>query len=119
MTTVQPARRDQILAEAARLFARKGVAATTVREIGDAVGLLSGSLYHYFDSKESMVDEIVSTYLTDLLDSYEEVQAEHPDDPRANLEGNMRASFRAIETHRDAAEIFHNDFNYLTGLPRF
>lgn len=40
MTTVQPARREQILSEAARLFARKGVAATTVREIGDAVGLL-------------------------------------------------------------------------------
>lgn len=31
----------------------------------------------------------------------------------------MRASFRAIEAHRDAAEIFHNDFNYLTSLPRF
>jgi TetR/AcrR family transcriptional regulator, cholesterol catabolism regulator len=119
MTAVQPARREQILAEAAKLFARKGVAATTVREIGDAVGLLSGSLYHYFDSKESMVDEILSAYLNDLLDSYDVVLAEHPDDPRACLEGNMRASFRAMESHRDAAEIFHNDFNYLTGLPRF
>jgi TetR/AcrR family transcriptional regulator, cholesterol catabolism regulator len=119
MTTVQPARREQILTEAARLFAGKGVSATTVREIGDAVGLLSGSLYHYFDSKESIVDEILSAYLDDLLESYEEVRARYPDDARACLEGNMRASFRAIEAHRDACEIFHNDFNYLTSLPRF
>jgi AcrR family transcriptional regulator len=119
MTTMQPARREQILSEAARLFARKGVAATTVREIGDAVGLLSGSLYHYFDSKESMVDEILSSYLDGLLASYEEVDARNPEDPRASLEGHMRASFRVMEEHRDAAEIFHNDFNYLTAQPRF
>jgi AcrR family transcriptional regulator len=119
MTTVQPARREQILGEAARLFAHKGVAATTVREIGDAVGLLSGSLYHYFDSKESMVDEILSAYLNDLFAGYKEADAQNPEDPRASLEGHMRASFRVMEAHRDAAEIFHNDFNYLTAQPRF
>jgi AcrR family transcriptional regulator len=59
-------RHDQILAAAAELFARKGVAATTVREIADQVGILSGSLYHHFDSKEAMVDEILSPYLKDL-----------------------------------------------------
>ena len=32
---------------------------TTVRDIADAAGILSGSLYHHFDSKESMVDEIL------------------------------------------------------------
>jgi AcrR family transcriptional regulator len=37
-------RRAQILASAGQLFAAKGVAATTVREIGNSVGLLSGSL---------------------------------------------------------------------------
>ncbi len=48
-------RRDEILAIAAQLFAERGFAATTVREIADAAGILSGSLYHHFDSKASMV----------------------------------------------------------------
>jgi len=52
-------RRDVILERAADLFARQGVAATTVREIADAVGILSGSLYHHFASKDEIVDAIV------------------------------------------------------------
>src|SRR5262249_57938903 len=45
-------RREEILAIAAKIFADKGYASTTVREIADAAGILSGSLYHHFDSKE-------------------------------------------------------------------
>ena len=41
------------------MFADRGFGATTVREIADAAGILSGSLYHHFDSKESIVDELV------------------------------------------------------------
>ena len=45
---------------AGELFAQKGYRATTVREIADAAGILSGSLYHHFDSKESIGHEILS-----------------------------------------------------------
>ena len=37
-------RRDELLAIAARLFAEKGFKNTTVRDIADAAGILSGSL---------------------------------------------------------------------------
>src|SRR5258708_28799303 len=59
-------RHDPILAVAAGLFARNGVAAPTVREIADEVGILSGSLYHHFDSKEATVDELLAPDLNDL-----------------------------------------------------
>ena len=72
-------RHDQILAAAAELFARKGVAATTVREIADQVGILSGSLYHHFDSKEAMVDEILLPYLKDLGEACTRVTARSAD----------------------------------------
>jgi TetR/AcrR family transcriptional regulator, cholesterol catabolism regulator len=111
-------RREVILAEAAKLFARKGVSATTVREIGDAAGILSGSLYHHFRSKEAIVDEILRSYLDDLQRSYAEVLVQH-EDPKEGLAGLIGASFRAIDAHRDACEIYQNDFNYLSGLPRF
>ena len=53
-------RRARMVALAGELFAQKGYRATTVREIADAAGILSGSLYHHFDSKESIGDEILS-----------------------------------------------------------
>ena len=53
-------RRAHLVMLAGELFAEKGFRATTVREIADAAGILSGSLYHHFDSKESIGDEILS-----------------------------------------------------------
>ena len=44
-------RREEILQVAALLFAAKGYEETTIREIGDAAGILSGSLYHLFQTK--------------------------------------------------------------------
>ncbi len=111
-------RRELILQGAGELFASKGVAATTVREIGSAAGLLSGSLYHYFDSKEAMVEAIVASFLTELSEAYTQARAEH-DDPRACLAAMIRASFRVMAKHPYACHIFQHDFNHLRTLPRF
>ncbi|TXS47651.1 helix-turn-helix domain-containing protein, partial [Streptomyces sp. OR43] len=51
-------RHPPILRPAAEVFAAQGYNATTVRRIADAAGMLAGSLYYHFDSKESMLDEI-------------------------------------------------------------
>lgn len=47
-------RHRDILEAAAVLFAERGYAATSVRDIGEKVGLLGGSLYHYIKSKEAL-----------------------------------------------------------------
>jgi TetR/AcrR family transcriptional regulator, cholesterol catabolism regulator len=111
-------RRDHILAQAAALFASKGVASTTVREIADEVGILSGSLYHHFESKEAMVDEIISSYLEDLRGRYKQALAESTDS-RARLHAIIKASLETAAAHPHATEIYQNDANYLRGLDRF
>ena len=68
-------RRAELLELAARMFAERGFRATTVRDIADAAGILSGSLYHHFDSKESMVDEILTGFLDELFGRYREIVA--------------------------------------------
>lgn len=108
-------RRDHIVASAAALFADKGVATTTVRDIGDAAGILSGSLYYHFSSKEAIVEEIVRRYLHELVASYDAVLAAQRE-PRARLEGLIGASFRAIDQHPHACEIYQNDYKYLQSL---
>jgi AcrR family transcriptional regulator len=47
--------RDRIEKAAIRLFVRKGVAETTVRDIARAVGISEGALYRHFTSKEELV----------------------------------------------------------------
>jgi len=111
-------RHDQILAVAAELFASKGVAATTVREIADEVGILSGSLYHHFDSKEAMVDEILSPYLKDLSAACEQVLARSAD-PRVKLRDLVAASLEVAAAHPHATEIYQSDVNYLAQSERF
>lgn len=113
-----PARRELILAQAAALFARKGVAATTVREIADAVDIQAGSLYHWFESKEEMVDEILRGAMDDLDTWNHEAVAADPA-PLARLRGLVHAAFRLIETHPDACTVYLRDYAYLATLPRF
>ncbi|GGM79969.1 TetR/AcrR family transcriptional regulator [Dactylosporangium sucinum] len=111
-------RRETILDSAAALFASKGVAATTVRQIADEAGLLSGSLYHHFDSKEAMVDEIISSYLTDLQARYETVLAREAGS-REQLHDLIMVSLEVVEAHPHATEIYQNDVNYLLQFERF
>lgn len=105
-------RRDVILERAADLFARQGVAATTVREIADAVGILSGSLYHHFASKDDIVDAIVGTFMTDLVTRYDQVLAA-TDDPAERLRGLVASSLETVAGHPHATEIYQKDARYL------
>jgi AcrR family transcriptional regulator len=61
----QGARREEILQTAARLFASSGFR-TSLSEIADACGILPGSLYHHFESKDAIVIELVNRYHDDL-----------------------------------------------------
>jgi AcrR family transcriptional regulator len=117
-STSEGSRRDELLAIAARLFAEKGFRNTTVRDIADAAGILSGSLYHHFDSKESMVDEILSTFQEELFGQYDEIIAGDAD-PLAKLEKAVLVSFDAIDKHRDEVAIYQNDAAYLLTFDRF
>jgi TetR/AcrR family transcriptional regulator, cholesterol catabolism regulator len=111
-------RREELLAITAGLFAKKGFRNTTVRDIADAAGILSGSLYHHFDSKESMVDEILSTFQEELFGQYDEILAGDAD-PRTKLEQAVLVSFEAIDKHHDEVAIFQNDAAYLLTFERF
>ena len=61
--TASPARRSELLGTAAEVFAEQGYNATTVRKIADHAGMLAGSLYYHFDSNETMLEEILRTFL--------------------------------------------------------
>lgn len=117
-TTAGTGRRAELLALAAEMFAERGFRATTVRDIADAAGILSGSLYHHFDSKESMVDEILTGFLDELFGRYRDIVADRLG-PRATLEAVVVASFECIDRHRAEVAIYQSEAKHLAQFERF
>ena len=54
-------RRREILLSGLDLFIRKGYTATKIQDIADAVGMSVGLLFHYFESKEKLYEELVKS----------------------------------------------------------
>jgi AcrR family transcriptional regulator len=111
-------RREELLELAATMFAQRGLRATTVRDIADAAGILSGSLYHHFASKEEMVDEVLRSFLDWLFERYQHIIDTEPN-PLARLKGLFMASFDAIERHHAEVVIYQDEAKRLSGQPRF
>lgn len=113
-----PARRDAILAITAEIFAQQGYGATSMRDIADAAGMLPGSLYHYFESKDAMVDEIIATFVEGISGTYARI-ADEIEDPLAALEELIRAAFGILVAQRHAFTVAHNESQYLLQFKRF
>jgi AcrR family transcriptional regulator len=117
-TALASERRDHLVKLAAELFAKKGFQATTVRNIAEEAGILSGSLYHHFDSKESIVDEILSGFFNELMTA-NRAAIEKGGDPREVISDLVRICFATLEPHRAAITVMQNDWNYLKAQERF
>jgi AcrR family transcriptional regulator len=111
-------RREAILAAAADLFARKGLRATTVRGIAEAVGMFSGSLYHHFPSKDAIVDELLTRYLDAIRLRYAVVTASGKA-PTECLHDLVVTSLEVAEQQPDATAIYQNETQYLREIPGF
>jgi AcrR family transcriptional regulator len=60
-------RRGDLLDAALRLFAARGVEATSVAAITEAAGLSKGSFYRYFSSREELVGALKARFVDELL----------------------------------------------------
>jgi TetR/AcrR family transcriptional regulator, fatty acid metabolism regulator protein len=78
-------KRRQILDAAIRVFARQGFHSTRVSDIADEAGVAYGLVYHYFSSKDEVLNELFSERWSLLLAAIEETDRSG-DTPRAKLE---------------------------------
>jgi AcrR family transcriptional regulator len=70
----QADRRQQILAAAVKVFAEKGFHASRVGDIAEEAGIAYGLVYHYFQSKEDLLETIFRTTWTEMLARVREVE---------------------------------------------
>jgi AcrR family transcriptional regulator len=104
-------RRDDILAAAKRVFAKKGYHATTIADVAKAARISYGSVYWYFDSKDALFHA--------LMDSEEQALRRHVDEAVGTLEGgtdgeavfraSVRATFEFFEADRDLVKLLFRD----------
>ena len=78
-------RRRQIMEIAAQIFARKGYRGTSMRDIGEAAGVLGGSLYHHIKSKDALFVELHHAAL-DAAEAQIAAAIDCHDDPWVRLE---------------------------------
>ncbi len=94
-------KRRQILDAAIRVFARQGFHSARVTDIAEEAGVAYGLVYHYFDSKEQMLNELFTERWSLLLDAINQADTEL-DNPRAKL--GAAAGF-IIESYRHDPEL--------------
>lgn len=100
------------------MFAERGLKATTVRDIADSAGILSGSLYHHFKSKEQMVEEVLRDFLDWLFARYQQI-VDREATPLERLKGLFMASFEAIEHRHAQVVIYQDEAKRLSAQPQF
>ncbi|MFJ9379659.1 TetR/AcrR family transcriptional regulator [Streptomyces sp. NPDC101455] len=108
------ARRQRIIDTAASLFARRGYAATSINDLGRAVGLAKGALYYYIGSKENVLIEIQSRVLGPLLARAKEIAA-LDEVPLLRLRLLSESLLTIIFRRLDHIWVYEHDYRSLTG----
>ncbi|MDT2008556.1 TetR/AcrR family transcriptional regulator [Rhodococcus opacus] len=113
MSDKYDANRDRVLRVAAELFAKSGYHGTGIADLGTAVGLGRGALYHYIGSKEAILYEISSRQLAQMNTVADELALSEAD-PEKRLRGLARALMRNIADHRAEWTVFFREYHALT-----
>ncbi|MEX5707351.1 TetR/AcrR family transcriptional regulator [Parafrankia sp. FMc6] len=79
--------RARILSAAVELFAERGYAGTSVRDISERLGVTKAALYYHFSSKETILDALISPFVSRLEQLVELARQDPAPPPRAILEG--------------------------------
>jgi TetR/AcrR family fatty acid metabolism transcriptional regulator len=97
-------KRRVILDAAVRVFAKKGYHASRVGDIAEEAGVAHGLLYHYFRSKEELLETISRETWRDILDAVRSVE-ETDETARERLAGIAKILLRAWRRDPDLVRV--------------
>jgi AcrR family transcriptional regulator len=97
-------RRGDVVAGAARVFAERGYAETSVAELAEQLGLATGALYHYFRGKQELLIAICDELTEPLLEAGRELGA--GSDAEQRLRELVRLWVAHVAEHRHHLLVF-------------
>lgn len=104
--------RQGILRSAARLFAEKGFSTTTIVDLANACNSSRGALYHYFSSKEEILNGIIGEHVSTMLEDLNTI-AEARLEPQAHLRAVVRKIMELNAVNNSEQIVLLNDWNQL------
>ncbi len=102
-------RRERILDAAAHCFSRAGYEGTSVRDISTAAGILPGSMYYHFASKEEVLGAVHDEGLRKVKTKVTEAIARESD-PWARLEAACAAHLEALHAAKEYGSVIATEF---------
>ena len=113
-------KRDAILDIAAQCFADRSYPAASMNEIATACGTSKARLYHYYDSKEAILFDLMDRYTQRLLSliALTDATAQRRNlDDRAALHELIRAFLQEYESSATRHVALLNDTQFLSDVP--
>ncbi len=101
-----------ILRQAAALFARKGYANSSIGDLTKACGVSRGTLYHYFDSKDAILREMMREHIADMGSQVQGAIAVS-DQPEQQLRNIIRAITALNARSKNEQIVLMNDLGNL------
>ena len=103
-STPQEEKRRLILEASVRVFARKGYHTSRVGDIAEEAGIAHGLLYHYFSSKEEVLETIFRENWSELIEAFRRIESsEEP--PLEQLEGIAKILLRTWRNDPDLVSV--------------
>jgi AcrR family transcriptional regulator len=112
------ARRREVVATAAALFAERGYDGTSMSELTAATGLAAGGLYHYIEGKDDLLIAICDELLEPLLAQAREIVAAGAP-PVEQLQGLVGAWVAHVVEHRNHMLVFTQERQAIESEPRW
>jgi TetR/AcrR family transcriptional regulator, fatty acid metabolism regulator protein len=103
-STAQEEKRRLILAAAVRVFASRGYHTSRVGDIAEEAGIAHGLLYHYFSSKEEVLETIFRENWRNLIDAFRLVEASGTS-PLEQIEGMTKILLRSWRADPDLVRV--------------
>jgi AcrR family transcriptional regulator len=105
-----------ILEQAAKMFARKGFAGTSIAAIAEACGASKALIYHYYQSKESILFDMLDTHCELLLEIAQEISNDTTGNAEVRLRQLLRSFMDIYVSSRDKHVVLLNDLHWLPDI---
>lgn len=101
----RPAPRDRIVSTACELFRQHGIRGIGVDAIAEAAETNKMTLYRHFGSKDDLVCETLRFTSEKAAAFWDELEADHPNDPMARLHGWVAAKAKCLADERFGCDL--------------
>jgi AcrR family transcriptional regulator len=109
----EPTAHAAILRVATELFGEKSYPATSMRDIANAVGVLSGSLYAHIESKEALLLEIVDRGISEFYEAVSQAARAH-NGAGDRLTAMVHAHVEVVVRHPEQTLVVFHQWRYLS-----